>query len=106
MRPMSDSDDDFALAAPADPPGCCASVVFLGVSAGAVTAASAAIAVAGVASEGAAISGAGVDAEAPATNPAASLKVDVIAPITAPQSGWLQFLSNLVQNSLAAAGSR
>jgi hypothetical protein len=102
-RMMSDPDGAFVLARSADPPGCCVSGdwTILGVNAGSGTTASAPVAVAGAAPDGPAISGAGVSAEAPAALP----KIEVSAPIAPAQPGWRQFLSDLVQNSLAAAKS-
>ena len=98
---MSDPDGAFVVARSADPPGCCVSGdgTVLGVNAGSGTTASAPVA--GAAPDGPPISGAGVSAEAPA----ALQKIEVGAPIVARQSGWRQFLSDLVQNSFAAAKS-
>ena len=104
---MSDPDGAFVLARPADPPGCCmpGDGTGLGVNAGSGTAASVPIAVAAEAPDGPAVSGAGVSAEGPAADPAPLQKIEVGAPIVARQSGWRQFLSDLVQNSFAAAKS-
>jgi hypothetical protein len=98
-RLLSDPNGVVVPTAPADSPRCCANGQSADNDAGAAAAASIPNPAEDVARFAPSAPGGDTAAPSPALDPSVAVKVDLFPPAAAPQSGWRQFLSSIVQEA-------